>query len=101
MHGRGRGIGPGADGTQERLALCQRFQLALARGGGGDRRVVHIFAPMGVRQQDRVIAPGAVAQRVLDPGQQLRGITHLARLYRPFQPVAVREGTDREGRAGP
>ncbi len=94
---------PGGDG--EGAALAQRLVPPFAggldrlrqlrdRGQGLDR-----VRPVGVAQQDGVRVAGAVAEHVLQPGQQRRLARDVAGLDRPFQAVANRR-RPRWGRRG-
>ncbi len=100
----------GLHGTQEGCALRQRFEPALGGGGegcgqlGGFGQQAFLAcrdgAP-GLGEEDRVRAPGAVHQHVLDPVTERGGVLHLALLDYPFQAVRVGEAAHRKRRRQP
>ena len=56
---------------------------------------------IGRGEQDRVVARRAVREKIGEPGFEARRVVDVAGLVRPFEPVRIGEGADREGRRQP
>ena len=94
------------DGGEEGAALRGRFQVAFARGleggaelGNGPQAVVvaGFGRPPRREEEDGIVAAGAVAENVREPGGKRRPVGDAAVFDRPFQPVAVGVAADRKG----
>ena len=105
----GRGPG-GRDRLDEGAPLLRGFEPTFGRGrkrerefaDGCERRaVVRAHCAKTLREKDRVAARASVFDEIAQPGDERGLIADIARLDRPFEPVAVSEGADREGRREP